>query len=317
MWIQLHVALMLDFLLSSYSFSLFHPVEKAPANQLHTVSVGHADSISIVHMGNSIQYYNDNPRLLEHMLKTHYKSVTQDSCLRGGANFTSLWEEGNGMEDKFNSTAALLPDGSYDIGSPTVEALLSKGHIDFAVMNDYTQNPAREETRNNSIEALKEYYIPLFEKIGSPTVVFLMTFAYREPEKGSETLGTYDEFVAKLYEGYKEYQKHVPDSKVAPVGLAFQRARQKYPPNDQGNFSWEDLYAIDNVHPSPKGSLLEAYVLYATIVDQAPPEYDPSWWDTARYFQPPDQPPLPFPTEKEASLLWELAVEVCNVHPTT
>jgi hypothetical protein len=42
--------------------------------------------IRVAHIGNSIQYYNDCPRLLQQLLEERFqKFVVQDSCLRGGA----------------------------------------------------------------------------------------------------------------------------------------------------------------------------------------------------------------------------------------
>jgi hypothetical protein len=50
--------------------------------------------------------------------------------------------------------------------------------------------------------------------------------------------------------------------KVAPVGLAFQRALQARPDLD--------LYANDGDHPSPSGYYLTLVVFYATIFDRSP-----------------------------------------------
>jgi len=94
--------------------------------------------IRVAHIGNSIQYYNDCPRLLEHMFRTRFgNAYYQNSCLRGGATLTSVLEKGNGMKTKFSSSSrrpndngnvSLLEDGRNssfdDIGAPTVEDLL-------------------------------------------------------------------------------------------------------------------------------------------------------------------------------------------------
>jgi hypothetical protein len=100
---------------------------------------------------------------------------------------------------------------------------------------------------------------------------------------------------------------------VAPVGLAFQYVRNNYPKVDDSSFSWEWLYARDDFHPSPHGTLLEAFVLFSTIVGDEPPAYDISWWDTARYMQPTDVEPLPLPTPEEGALLRGVACVICNV----
>ena len=91
--------------------------------------------VSIALMGNSVLYYNDVPRLLEAFGGSDLFDqgvVEQDSCLRGGASFSQLLAQGNGMEEKF---------GAEDHGSPDVASLLSRSW-DYVVMNDYTQATA-------------------------------------------------------------------------------------------------------------------------------------------------------------------------------
>ncbi len=275
-------------------------------------------SLRLAHIGNSIQYYNDLPRLLQHMLQTKYPSVQQDSCLRGGATLPSLWEKGNGMAKKF----------SEDIGAPTVAALLAEMTQSSSsntsgtttpevvvILNDHSQSPARSDKEAETLEALQANYIPMFQD--GWTIVFIQTAAYRSAVKESSDLGTFDEFTAKLLQGYQHYAQLVQSSsnnynkhwnaKVAPVGQAFQYIRKHY-----GEDEWARLYARDDFHPSPHGTWLEASVLYCTIVQEMPPTYQSTWWDTARYMQPPDSgDPLPLPTDSEAAVLASVAWTVC------
>eukprot|EP00980_Cylindrotheca_fusiformis_P021641 scaffold8505_cov130-Cylindrotheca_fusiformis.AAC.7 len=261
-------------------------------------------SISIAHLGNSIQYFNDCPRFLEHMLNEKYEVVNQDSCLRGGANVTALYDKGNGMEEKFATPNAKKPDGTYDVGSPTVDDLLAPDRKwDYVVINDHTQAPVREESKNDSIQAFQEHYIPL---IGDePTVILLMTAAYKEPVKNSTDLGGFEHFTDLLVKGYAEYAKLFQKAKIAPLGLAYQ-----YIKHHHGDGEWAKLYAPDDFHPSPHGTLLEASILFCTITGERPPDYNQLWWKTARYMQPPSvQPPMPLPTEQEAEFIREVAVQ--------
>jgi hypothetical protein len=275
-------------------------------------------TIQIAHIGNSIQYYNDCPRLLEHMLRTRFHYVLQDSCLRGGATLSSLLENGNGMSKKFASRPEVSrkDDGSFDTGAPTVETLLREAAWDVVVMNDHTQSPARPEKKQASLKVLQRQYIPMFEKIMSATnksltVVFIQTAAYFTPVNDSEDLGSFDEFTEKLWQGYQEYadllQPNI-NAKVAPVGMAYQ-----YIKNTHGDAVWAKLYARDDFHPGPLGTYLEASVLYCIIVGEAPPKYDISWWKTARYMQPAEEEPLPLPTTQEAEMLWDAACHVCQI----
>jgi hypothetical protein len=214
------------------------------------------------------------------------------------------------MAEKFRTPAARKADGTYDIGAPTVHDLLSQ-NWDFVIVNDHTQAPAREEFKAKSKEALKSVYLPQLSDVHgdlSPTVIFLMTAAYRRQVNDSDELGNFDEFTEKLQQGYSEYQEMVPGSKVAPVGLAYQYLRHHHPK------IWEGLYANDDFHPSPHGTLLEAYVLFATMTEFCPPsDYSLDWWNMARYMQPPNEEPLPLPTVEEATFFREIACKICGV----
>ena len=282
-----------------------------PNNESMSSNESKKSSIRVAHLGNSIQYYNDCPRLLEHLLKMKYEQVAQDSCLRGGASLVSLLHKGNGMTRKFRTPPAKRLDGTYDTGAPTVADLL-RHKWDFVILNDHTQAPARMDVRAKSKRILQSFYLPLLSKLDdgtlSPTVVFLMTAAYRSPVNDSDEIGTYENFTAKLREGYSEYQSLIPGSKVAPVGLAYQYLHLHHPN------VWEGLYARDDFHPSPHGTLLEAYVLFVTITETCPPmEYSSDWWRAARYMQPPEDEPLPLPSSEEARFLREVACRICGV----
>ena len=92
---------------------------------------------------------------------------------------------------------------SEDKGAPDVASLLSRSWH-YVVMNDYTQAPAREESRRASVEVLKTQIAPLLEQCGG-TPVLLETWAYRAHTKGSDDLGDHAEFTSRLQEGYREY----------------------------------------------------------------------------------------------------------------
>lgn len=84
--------------------------------------------VSVAMIGNSIQYYNDLPRLLEAMAGGRLK---QNSCLRGGADFSTHLNYGSGMYDKWQTGQALLDledddyfSGLYDYGACTPQQLL-------------------------------------------------------------------------------------------------------------------------------------------------------------------------------------------------
>jgi hypothetical protein len=134
--------------------------------------------------GNSLLYYNDVPRLLAEM---HGSELEHECCLRGGASLTTLYEQGR--RNPFHP-----PNGS-----PTVESLLADAW-DVVVLQDYTQAPARAASRDESVAALVEKYAPLLVRSGG-TPILLETHAYREVTKGSDDLGSVEEFTAALCDG--------------------------------------------------------------------------------------------------------------------
>ena len=288
-----------------FSLSVLGLSSRKTANVMTISSnVDNTNRIRVAHLGNSIQYFNDCPRLLEQMLRIKYSSVYQDSCFRGGANLLSLWEKGNGMKEQFSTPAAETHDGTFDVGSATVKELLQKEDWDFVIINDHTQAPVRETSKQKSLQALQEIYLPIINT-SSTTVIFIMTAAYKSPVKASEDLGSFDDFTKALQKGYDKYsQIFVPNVKIAPLGTAYQYVRNKY-----DKATWEKLYAPDDFHPSPHGTYLEAAILYCTIVGERPPDYDEAWWKTSRYMKP----VMPLPTPEEAELLRTVACHVCQL----
>ena len=271
------------------------------------------DSIRVAFLGNSILYFNDCPRLVESMLQTRYQTVRQDSCLRGGATLPSLFYSGNGMRTKFATPTALRPDGSFDTGAPSVQALLEENSWDFIVMNDHTQSPARASSRQATIEALRESYVPLLRQ-SSPdaTIVLLQTAAYRYPNVNhSDDLGNFAVYTHKLWTGYEDYVEALIkagiQAKIAPVGRAFAHVFDSEPS------LWHKLYSHDDYHFSPHGTWLEACVVYSTMTGVPPPVYREKWWAKSRRMQPDDEAALPLPTEQEAEYLRVVAMEICGL----
>lgn len=265
------------------------------------------DEIRMAFCGNSILYYNDCPRLLQQMVEAAFphRTVVQDSCLRGGANLKSLLERGNGMGTKFGPL--------HDIGQPTVSQLLlpSKPHWHYVIMNDHTQAPARTATADQSKQALAEHYVPMLQQHKPTTPILIQTPAYRKVGvKNSADLGGFDNMTERLREGLESYITVLPpNARIAPVGEAYRRIR-----NDLNDIDlWKKLYSWDDFHPSPYGTWLQACVLFGTMFHVPPPPYDPQWWEQCRYMNPPDEKPLPLPTDEEAQRLWYVACEVTGV----
>jgi len=268
--------------------------------------------IRVAFLGNSILYFNDCPRVLESMLESKFSTVTQSSCLRGGTSLKELWTQGNGMARKFASGKP-RSNGTYDIGASSVHALLSDNTWNYCVVNDFTQGPAREQTRDESKLMLRQCYAPLFIKSGATPVV-LQTAAYRKSIRNTSDLGSVEEWTRKLDEGCREYlavlKDCLPESQApryAPVGNVF------FTIYNDNLVLWEKLFYTDDFHPSPHGTWLQACILYCIVVGEAPPTYSPSIWKRARYMQRVKKEPMPLPTVEEAALLREYACNECGI----
>jgi hypothetical protein len=80
--------------------------------------------VRVAMIGNSIQYFNDLPRVLEAMGNGN---IVQNSCLHGNGNFESHLAFGNGMYAKWQTGQARLWDEYnelYDYGACTPQQLL-------------------------------------------------------------------------------------------------------------------------------------------------------------------------------------------------
>jgi len=234
-------------------------------------------------------------------------------CLRGGASFRVLLKNGNGMDVKFRTPPALQPDGSYDIGAPTVEALLGEPQgWDFVVMNGFSQEAVIPAQTQEGLVALGEM-APMIDRARACPVL-LVTQTYRAHCKNSERIGSWEEFTSKQSTGYRRYAEKLTEAcstglqpRIADANAAFQIVHGERPE------MWHDLYYKDNLHPSSLGSFLEACVIYCTIFGRAPPLpeevlQDPSvmWARARRMLPPPDVGRMP--TREEMLYLRDVAV---------
>lgn len=211
----------------------------------------------------------------------------------------------------------------YNIGSPTIPQMIKSHSVwDAVILNDYTQGPARPQSRAESIHTLQTKYTPLLVP-SARLVILIQTPAYRARNlKGSDDLGNFESFSDLLASGVHAYAETLrgndyfgSDSKVrvAPVGEAY---RYLYRHNRE---LWNALYSWDDFHPSPHGTWLQACVIYLVLLNSAatdkndsdtpklPPMYNASWWDQSRVMQPTDEDPLPRPTMAEAAELRRIA----------
>lgn len=277
--------------------------------------------------GNSMLYYNDCPRLLEILLLNNDVSpfsIYQNSCLRGGANFKSLWDDGNGMQSRFS-----LRSGTNDtIGAPTVQWLLSHppssgSHWDFVVLQDDELYVTNQNMRNISLEALRRNYLPQLRLRDAATenktvVLLLETFAYKSARLRERIhLGGMEDFSHAVSEGIKVYQGLVLNEAdrpcyVVPMATAVQYISITYPE------LFNKLYNSDGVHPTPHCTWLQACLLVAMVTSRAPVPWDDNiqqqWQARARHWSSsPSGKALLVPSDTEAQLLRQVACEIAGL----
>lgn len=194
-------------------------------------------------------------------------------------------------------------------------------HYDYIVLNDYTQNPAREMTRAESLRVLREVYVPMFLDTGV-TPIFFDTHPYWTEAHNMSGLVDVPTFASLTYQGYKDYMalvtKHLPVSqtpRLAPVGLAFLTVWE------ERRDLWQKLYNIfDQLHASPSGTFLTGAVIHFALFGEMPKKsvmlpanQDLSaLWAHARVMQQVGEPPNPFPTFTDAEYLYNVADRVAR-----
>jgi len=289
----------------------------------------HGNGVSVAFLGNSILYFNDTPRFLVNLSNTDsdvIKIEHQNSCLRGGTTLTELYILGNGMiRHGFATENALMENGEYDVGSPTVQELLQSKEKkwDFVVMNEHTQAPARLSTREAFKATLLHQYAPLiFANNNKATVIFVETAAYRLPGlNNSEDLGTTQQFQQKVREGIHSYISTLHDdtatklsAKMAPVGTAYLHV------HNINHDLWQKLFdPWDNFHPSPTVTFLQGCVIYCTMFGSPPllprtNEEIAALWKDARMMHPTKKGKdgVALPSVGEVECLWNIAWDICQ-----
>ena len=128
----------------------------------------------------------------------------------------------------------------------TMQAIRN-GRWDHVVLQGHSLQPVRNPRRLSTFAQKLDAEI---RKIGAHTL-FFMTWAHQDkPTMLTDVVQTYNTVAAEL------------DARVAPVGLAWQRALQERPALT--------LHAPDHSHPLPSGTYLTACVFYATLTGNTP-----------------------------------------------
>lgn len=272
---------------------------------------------NIAFIGNSIQYYNDLPRLMEAFSDGN---IFQDSVFRNQGSLYSIANKGNGMDEIYDQDGnALNDDGTVDNGAETVTSLFQESTWDYLVMNDRSLFPIIDKKSYYSIDALYNTYLPQLNATNIRTIpVFIGTFAPADEERrmpDGENVLSVANFTQVMHEGYytyaqvmKQYLTKRQKPRVAPVGKAFLKV---YYDNAD---TWLTLFdEEDYFNPSPSGTYLMALCLFKTIYAKIPPidvvipSYPEFLFYTSRFI---DENAV-YPSYDEAEYLYNIADTVC------
>ncbi len=180
----------------------------------------------ILMLGNSFTYFNDMPELLAALTGWEVAAHT-----RGGAYLSEH----------------LDPDA--ELGKKTLPALQNETW-DVVVLQEQSRAPyEKRDAFLGSVRAL----CPLIRRAGAAPLLYA-TWAYRDgTDRLAQTGMAYDAMLAALSEGCHAAAAE-NGTAVAEVGQAFAAVARKL-----------DLYAADDYHPSPTGSLLAAVTIAQAI----------------------------------------------------
>ncbi|MFC1729545.1 DUF4886 domain-containing protein [candidate division KSB1 bacterium] len=192
------------------------------------------DGLWILFIGNSYTYYNDMPFMLERLAA----AVGEEPPLITGEEL----QAGYALETHWNQGTALQK--------------IRQGNWDYVVLQENSGVP-----RVNP-EIFYDYARLFDEEIkeaGSETVLFL-TWATNDDPGYQQLLNSTHETIGNEL-----------GALIAPIGIAFEKARAEYPALI--------ILESDGSHPNIKGSYLAACVLYSMLYNKSP-EGLPNYYST-------------------------------------
>ncbi len=191
--------------------------------------------MNILFLGNSYTYYNDMPKIFEHICREFGHDVSVDSVTHGGYSFEDFLTPGDEDGELF---LRKLKENEYDI----------------VVLQEQSVRPASSpEKFFSSLRVL----VPMIREAGAEPVLY-ETWGRRD---GHETLEkhswTHEQMQEKLKESYTNAGKEF-DIRVVYAGEKFHRAYR----SETG----DRVFFEDGTHPSPLGSTIVALEFYKELI---------------------------------------------------
>lgn len=187
--------------------------------------VGPARPIRVLFIGNSYTYFHNMPTMIGQLAVAagDARPLVFEMVTGGGESLEGHWNKGD------------------------APARIQEARWDFVVLQEQSLRPVEDPAR--MLEFVRRFDAEI-RKAGARTVLYLTWARRHTPEAQID-----------YNKAYLDAARDVAAA-VAPVGMAWDRARRENP-------TWP-LFEDDNSHPRPLGSYLAACVFYATLYGGSP-----------------------------------------------
>jgi hypothetical protein len=203
------------------------------------------EDANILFVGNSFTFCNDLPSTFLNLAES------------GGftPNVSELSEGGYRLE--------LFADPNDELGSLLTSAL-NDSKWDYVILQEQSRIPTFENMTEEVMYPNARKLDEMIKKADGQTV-FFMTWAYKNGDNidggNIKVSTTREEMQTQLANSYIKIADEL-DAMMAPVGIAWMRAAEKYPNIEL----WDEALK----HPSPAGTYLSACVFYGLLFDESP-----------------------------------------------
>ncbi len=193
---------------------------------LLTFSAFSQESTKVLFVGNSYTYFWNLPQHVALMAEATGVDMTTAQSTAGGAKWSQHWQSERGL-----STRDLIREGNYNM-------VVLQNHSMSAIANP------------DSLQHFGELLAEEIRRSGAEPVLYMTWSRKWDPFMLEEIKTQYEALGKKI------------NARVAPVGEAFQLAKQLRPELE--------FYADDGSHQSAIGTYLAACVFYTVLTDRSP-----------------------------------------------
>ncbi len=219
-----HLFLLISILLLVTSYSC------APAASCESRSC-----LRILFVGNSYTYVNDLPAVFAGLAKVGGHQVETGMATQGGWTLSQ-----------------------HASSSDTLDKIKS-AKWNYVVLQEQSEIPAFPQIRTQEMYPAARQLAGQIEAVGA-TPLFFITWAHRDGLPDND-LSNYEVMQSQIDQGYLLIAQEL-SAPVAPVGMAWSRARRQNPQLD--------LWQADGSHPTQEGTYLTACVFYSVMFNQSP-----------------------------------------------